>query len=497
MDTPSVESAIRVDPPVAFRPTWAGDALALAFDPGLRFGTTYTLTVDPAATDTGGAHLSEPFVTHFSTVSAGLASTVVPADGVAGIAVRSPIAVEFDGPIEPDSIADALSITPAVAGDAEVVPRSDGSGASTLVFTPSSPLAEHTTYTVSLASGVHRLGDPSQVAAARTWSFTTGSPTASAQNQIAFLSDRSGVRNVWLVNPDGTNARQLTWELAPVTTFDVTGDGRRLTFGAGDVVGTLNVDGDDRRILTDDGFHEFAPRLSPDETAILLSRRDPTGADLGWWSVPTPWTFGDERQVLVAGAPELDGDAPDPNSQPAFDTSGRYAIVSAGGELVVLDLAPSSGGSVIAVRTGVAPAGTPAWSASASAFAAVGLSARDDVSRVQLIGLDGTVTTIAGTDKATEALTVDEHGRLAFVIDQRGAGRWIQLLDPASGRSVELTSDADLIDAGPAFSPDGRRVVFARSRRDPYESAGLWLIDLESRVVTRLTIDGSEPRWLP
>ena len=89
-----------------------------------------------------------------------------------------------------------------------------------LVFRPSNPLAAHTTYTVSLAPVVTRLDAPDQVAAGRTWTFTTGQPAVSGQNQIAFLTARSGVRNVWLMNPDGSNARQLTTELVPVAGFD-------------------------------------------------------------------------------------------------------------------------------------------------------------------------------------------------------------------------------------------------------------------------------------
>ncbi|MEO7664593.1 MAG: Ig-like domain-containing protein, partial [Candidatus Limnocylindrales bacterium] len=70
MDTASVETAIRLDPPVAAHATWSGETVQLAFDGGLRFGTTYTLTVGSGAADTGGNRLREPFVMHFTTVAA-------------------------------------------------------------------------------------------------------------------------------------------------------------------------------------------------------------------------------------------------------------------------------------------------------------------------------------------------------------------------------------------------------------------------------------------
>ena len=500
MDTTTVEAAIRLEPLVAFRATWSGDTVAIAFEPGLAFGTAYTLSIDTGATDTAGAHLLSPFATHFSTVSAGLNAQVIPADHVAGIALRSPIAVLFDGPIEPASAQGALTMTPLVGGDLEVVTPPAGPAASALVFTPASPLAENTTYTVSLATVVHRLGDPDEVAAGRTWSFTTGSQTESAQNQVAFVSDRSGVQNVWLVNPNGTNARQLTWELAPVTTFDFTGDGRRLVFAAGGLVGSVDVDGSDNRILTDDGFQELAPRLSPDETAVLLSRRDPSGAELGWWLVPTPWTFGDERQILASGAaPEPESTEVAPHPQPAFDASGRFAIVPVeSGQLVVVDLANSSGGLAPTFETGLVAFGPPAWSEAAGAFVSTGLTSTVSTPVVHRVSLAGSATPIDGSpDKAIGGIAVDGIGRLVFVTDL-GAGRYLVLLDPRNGPATDLTADQNFIDLGATFSPDGRRVVVARVPRErPDTSAGLWLIDIASRQLTRLTIDGTAPRWLP
>ena len=173
------------------------------------------MTVSSAAADTDGSHLAAPFDGAFTTVAAGLGvDAVVPADGVAGIGVRTPIAVMFDGPIDPASVQGAIRITPEIGGDIRVVqppsdvavppPPPDGSASpsieptpsdtpgSVLLFTPSNPLAQHTTYTVELGPIVERAGDPGQVAAGRTWTFTTGGQTTSAQNQIAFLSDRGG-----------------------------------------------------------------------------------------------------------------------------------------------------------------------------------------------------------------------------------------------------------------------------------------------------------------
>jgi murein tripeptide amidase MpaA len=65
-----------------------------------------------------------------------------------------------------------------------------------------------------MSSGVHRTDG--EAASAESWSFTTGEPISNALNQIAHLSDRGAVANVWLMNPDGSNQREATAELVPV-----------------------------------------------------------------------------------------------------------------------------------------------------------------------------------------------------------------------------------------------------------------------------------------
>jgi Tol biopolymer transport system component len=152
---------------------------------------------------------------------------------------------------------------------------------------------------------VARRDDPEAVAAGQSWTFTTGSPVASGQNLVAFLSARSGVRNVWLMNPDGTNPSQLTTELVPVSGFDATGDGSLVAYSAGGIVSIIGIDGEDLARITADGEFEYAPVFSPDDQRLIVGRRDGAGADLGYWLVPLPGTTGEQRQLVDHGAPPL------------------------------------------------------------------------------------------------------------------------------------------------------------------------------------------------
>jgi Tol biopolymer transport system component len=64
------------------------------------------------------------------------------------------------------------------------------------------------------------------------------------------------------------------------------------------------------------------------------------------------------------------------------------------------------------------------------------------------------------------------------------------------GRS--LTTASDVSDRWPAFSPDGRSILFGRVRGDaPDVSAGIWVVDPATGKLLPLAADGAYPRWLP
>lgn len=524
MDTTSVEKAITIEPATTIKSSWRGSVVSLALGPGLAPGTAYTLQIGPEAADTGGSRLGAPFSMTFTTVGSGLGiAAALPADGVAGIGIGSPIAVRFDGPIDPASVQGALHITPSVDGSIRLV-RLDGDGtglgaptpedgANTLVLVPSGALAEHTTYTVTLDPVVARLGHPAAVTVGRTWSFTTGAPTASGQNQIGFLSARSGVRNVWVMNPDGTNQRQLTTELLPVSSFETTPDGARIAYAAGGQVRVMVIDGTDPRLLTKaDGRLEYAPTMAPDNRSLVIARRGPTGADLGYWLVPLPGTPGDERQLLGHGAPlagsaSLAGDGidaadPSPPWSPrvAFDSTGRTALlVTATGEVWLIDLtAPDLGGSPVPpVRLPLVAGAAPTWLPARGAYVLVAEPTAGGDASVMRVDTRGQSETIAGTTGASGPIDLALDGSIAFMIrepDDRGLLRVIA--DAGGARDVDPTPGR--VDRWPSFAPDGLSVLVSRGLGvDASLSDGIWRIDLATGSVRRLTVDGAYARWIP
>lgn len=528
MDTASVEAAIRLDPPVPVRASWSGETVRLLFDSQLRFGTAYTLSVGVSAADTGGNRLRQPFTLHFSTVAAGLSAVdIVPADGASGVGIQTPIAIRFDAPIDPDTAREAFRITPSVNGDLRIVSiaddlvPSDGStpttaDADTILFVPDDPLAAHTTFVVTLEPTVARRDDPDAVAAGRSWTFTTGSPTASGQNLVAFLSARSGVRNIWLMNPDGTSPHQLTTELVPVSSFDATGDGSRVAYSAGGIVSVIGIDGEDLvRVTADDEF-EYAPVFTPGDERLIVGRRDGDGADLGYWLVPLPATTGEPRQLVDHGAPALgsaglagegiDGTDGQPGwmARTAVDPAGsRALIVTAGGAPIVVDLseAPPAPASI---PVSLVTDASAAWSPRHAAFIVTAVSTENgSVAALKpalwTIALDGTAQQIAGSNGAVGPVAVGTDGSIAVTLRVRSdqpAG--IGLLAAAAATLTRFPASAAFDDRWPAFSPDGGTLLIGRTFVvRPDDADGIWSLDLATGVARQLSTDGAFARWLP
>jgi len=523
MDTASVEAAITVTPSVPVTATWRGSVVTFDFGHGLRLGTTYALTIGAQAADTGGSRLGVPFTTHFTTVGAGLGiAALIPGDGVAGIGIGTPIAVAFDAPINPDTARSALHIVPSIDGNVRIIARGGDTGTpagpspsgtpsvDTLVFVPSAPLAAHTTYTITLDPTVARLDDPAAVSAGRSWSFTTGAPTTSGQNQIAFLSARSGVRNVWVMNPDGTNQRQLTVELVPVSSFDTSADGGLVTFAAGGVVTVMAIDGSGvHRITADDGRREYAPTFTPDDTHLLLARRGPDGADLGIWLVPAPGTSGDERQVLDHGAPAvgssglggdgiLDAGSATPwTVRAAVDPASlKAAVIAADGTPWIVDLNPPGAVPVPGpIRVPIRADAAPIWVTSGGDFYLAGIGS-DGGAALFRVDLAGHATLVSGTEGAAGFIAAGPGGQLGFLAV--GADGTSHLRVVGAGLNRQLPGSPGRLDRWPVFSPDGTTLLVGRTlAAAPTVSDGIWLLDAASGAARQLTSDGAFARWIP
>jgi hypothetical protein len=537
MDTASVERALSLAPATEVRLRWSRERLMIMpltpLDPNRR----YTLTIGVAALDQAGTPLAGPFTLTFHSVLSSLrADTLVPADRVAGVAVNSPIAIVFDRALDPGSIHDdLLSIEPAVAGSLTAIAAPGAAGFTqdelrVLRFQPSGPFDPNTTYQVTLRPGL--LGaDGAGLPTGITWTFTTGAPTASLSNQIVFISDRAGIANLWAMNPDGTNQRQLSAELSSVIDYTVSPDGRAFVVGDGAVLVWEQADGSARRVLTDAGSVEFDPAYSPDGGSLVFGRADPTlGSGLGLWM-----RDGDGSDPRPVRLPAAETAAPSPSNPAPVALLRAPRISPDGTALAFIDDAGLV--SILDLQTGALSSAPffaqsePIWLPDSSGVLVSGLTAgsgaapRDyrphspvplldpasfgfdieQVAALLVVRLDRDSTTVLPTafGRGAARPAVDAVGRIAYLKLEAAGGEegspWVTDTADDAGRQVTAGPGAQ---AGTvSFTPELNAIVISRlpgpGEVIPMTAGGVWLADLRSGSLQQLSHDGWLPRWLP
>lgn len=528
MDTASVEEAIRVAPDANVALRWSRERLTIVPLEGWEPNRLYSVTIGAGARDQAGTPLEHPFRLSFQTVAAGLTvETIVPADTVAGVSVATPIALVFDQALDLESVNDdLLTITPAVAGSLDVVapPGAAGlrdPGQRILRFQPSGPLDPNTTYQVTLGPGL--LGaDGTGMPAGMSWSFTTGAPTETLSNQVVFLSDRGGIANLWAMNPDGSNQRQLSAELSPITTYAVAPEGRSFITGDGAAIVWQRADGTARRVLTDPGAVEFDAAFSPDGTVITFGRADRAlGSGLGLWmrdadgSDPRPIELPSDPRASPAAsqstpvpllrAPRM---SPDGTALAFVDEAGHVDILDlelqqlASGPFVALSepvWLPDGSGVLVAglpVGSGIEPKLHLPHSAVTVLDPAYADLDATQVAALHVVRMDRFATSVTATAFGGGAShpAVDPAGRYAFIrlagVEVGTGSLWVTSALDDPGEEIVVPGGGKPRTA--SFAPEPGSLVIGKA-----EPGGVWLLDLATGDGKRLTSDGWLPRWLP
>jgi Tol biopolymer transport system component len=189
--------------------------------------------------------------------------------------------------------------------------------------------------------------------------LTTGySPAWSPDGKrIAFTRFDSGTENIWVMDANGDNPKNLTKQASGSNTEAAwSPDGSRIAFTAvpnrtlpGEIF-VMNADGSGRRQLTDDNVYDGSPTWTPDGTRIAFSHQTGTAGLL--FDVLSMNPDGSDRVDLT----KRNGQ----ETNPSFSPDGsKLAFVDADNEIYSFDL---QGGTATNLTNNAAEDFEPAWS---------------------------------------------------------------------------------------------------------------------------------------
>jgi len=268
-----------------------------------------------------------------------------------------------------------------------------------------------------------------------------------AETQIYFVSTRSGHKEIWAMDYDGSNQHQLTH------------------------LGALAI----------------SPRVSPDGSRIAFSALTKGGWEIMMYSLEL------NRAVSF---PHFGGT----NLSPAWSGDGQKLAFSSSRsgepEIYVSDV---SGGGLSRLTTDKGPDVSPAWNRKTNGQIAF-VSGRTGLPQIYTMGADGTNQTRMTEQGYAVSPNWSPNGQfLAFAwVRKYGPGEPgasdIYLMDSANSKQwVQLTHDGGRNDF-PSWSPDGRHIVFQSNRSG---SLQIWSMLADGTKVQQLTFSGlnSQPNW--
>jgi TolB protein len=266
------------------------------------------------------------------------------------------------------------------------------------------------------------------------------------ESKIYFVSDRSGHKEIWEMDYDGSNQHQLTH------------------------LGTISL----------------SPRISPDGSRLAFSSLNKSGWDIMMYSTELSRTVS---------FPRFGGT----NLSPTWSPDGtRVAFSSSRGGEPNIYIADASGGNSRRLTTDRGPDVGPTFNRKTGSQIAF-VSGRTGLPQIYTMEGDGTnVQRVTDQGYAVSPSWSPNGQFLTFSWFRKyGAGapgaNDIYLMDIASKQWVQLTHDGGRNDF-PSWSPDGRHIVFQSSRSGTEQ---IWTMLADGTKVQQLTFSGhnTQPNW--
>ncbi len=279
-------------------------------------------------------------------------------------------------------------------------------------------------------------------------SLLSGGLPGVASTHIAFISSRTGFKELWIMDYDGANQHPLTH------------------------LRTISL----------------MPRWSPDASRIAFTCYEPydriVSAQICMYSM-------DLGKVIAF--PRFRGT----NSAPAWSPDGKQLMFSSSmqgtPDLFVTDVNGSRPKRL--TFSGVGGATSPAWNPKTGQSVAF-VSDRGGIPKLYMMNADG--TNVTNLDLPDKGYLIDPawspNGQLLAFSWRRPTGNYdIYIMEPGTQELVELTRD-EARNERPSWAPDGRHIVFESTRNGTRQ---IWTMLADGSQAHELTLTGhnESPNW--
>jgi Tol biopolymer transport system component len=437
--------------------------------------------------------------------------SVEPSPDSTGVAAETPLKINFNRPMNAASVAAHLSIDPPVTG------KTAWQG-NTLIFTPGSGWPSNGKVTVELKPGaVSSLG--LRLNQSLRWSFSVRGA------QVAYLYPASGAASLYAIDPDGKQPAKKLSDAQGVLDFSVAPNGAAIYYSiandskGSDLYALDLATGASRRLLACPDAACRNPQPSPDGKYLAYELTALPGHGLPdyvqVWLLPLDGgqpVIPEGRQDGVVGA------SGDSTRAPAWSDNGWLAFYDANrGGYIGLQPAnknqtpvffanatgdpgvwsPDGSSFVAAELQGQGPAATlPADRGQTAAYPShLMLYQRSTGSRIDLS---------SGSElEDTDPVFSPDGRRMAFARRSLDPAHWtpgrqLWLMDAGGGRAVQISDAALYNHYAFAWSPDSSQLAYLRSNNTAFtQPPELWVLNVESGVMTQLTKGGYAPQWIP
>lgn len=436
---------------------------------------------------------------------------ISPPPDATGISAGTSLRLTFSQPMRVDSVRSHLSINPYPRGQFSQEGNS-------FVFTPDEPWPNGAEVTVRLAAGVRAAGWlPFTTRREQSWSFLVENPL------LAYLYPSDGPANVYTIDPESGEVTLLTEETEEVLDFDVNATGTEIYYsvrrgeGNSAILRLERSSGESHPVLNCEQALCRAPQISLDGRYLAYERvelgQNQATGQVQVWLLPLSQESdpgGDEQasQPIPAGDPEQR------TQSPLWSTDGWLSFYNYAREAFIFTIPGEGEKAEIASLTGL----PGSWDPHGKFFVFPEMSTIpiDPALTVDLAPLpfshlmrydlsDGTLEDLSLMDYLEDAFPAysPDGKRLAFArkyLNQErwtpGRQLWVMAADGSNTR--QLTDDPQYNHYDFAWSPSGEAIAYTRFNQTLMtEPPQVWLINADGSQPQQLVSGGYAPQWIP